>query len=88
MTAPSRTTTLPPQKGPADEDRGEGHIDAPAWAGKVAEIKAGIAGAKTSASLKAIEAEYVKHAVSLPNDVASEIEELLRNRKRTLGGEG
>lgn len=75
-------------EGPADEDRGEGHIDAPAWAGKVAEIKAGIAGAKTSASLKAIEAEYVKHAVSLPNDVASEIEELLRNRKRTLGGEG
>lgn len=74
-------------EGPADEDRGEGHAE-PAWAGKVAEIKTGIAGAKTSASLKAIEAEYVKHAVSLPNDVASEIEELLRNRKRTLGGEG
>lgn len=74
-------------EGPSDEDRGEGHAE-PAWAGKVAEIKTGIAGAKTSASLKAIEAEYVKHAVSLPNDVAGEIEELLRNRKRTLGGEG
>lgn len=74
-------------EGPADEDRGEGHAE-PAWAGKVAEIKTGIAEAKTSASLKAIEAEYVKHAVSLPNDVAGEIEELLRNRKRTLGGEG
>lgn len=71
----------------ADEDRGEAHAE-PAWAGKVAEIKTGIAGAKTSASLKAIEAEYVKHAVSLPNDVASEIEDLLRDKKNALSKEG
>lgn len=74
-------------EGPSDEDRGEGHAE-PAWAGKVAEIKTGIAGAKTSASLKAIESEYVKHAVSLPNDVASEIEDLLRAKKNALSKEG
>ena len=74
-------------EGPADEDRGEAHAE-PAWAGKVAEIKTGIAGAKTSASLKTIEAEYVKHAVSLPNDVASEIEDLLRAKKNALSKEG
>lgn len=74
-------------EGPADEDRGEAHAE-PAWAGKVAEIKTGIAGAKTSASLKAIEAEYIKHAVSLPNDVASEIEDLLRDKKNALSKEG
>ena len=78
-------------EGPADEDRGEGHVEQdaePAWAEKVREIKGVIAAAKNATYLKNVEAEYVKHAVSLPQEVASEIEELLRVKKNALSGEG
>ncbi len=76
-------------EGPADEDRGEGNADdtaEPAWAAKVREIKGGIAAAKNLTYLKNVEVEYVKHAVSLPADVATEIEDLLRAKKRELEG--
>lgn len=66
----------------------DGPLEEAPWAGKVEEIKAGIRSAKAASYLKAIEEEYLKHAVSLPAQVAEEIEELLRVRKRDLSGEG
>lgn len=58
----------------------------PAYAAKVAEIRNGIAAAKTKDILAASEREYVKQAVSLPKDVADQIETELAAAKKKLGG--
>jgi len=68
-----------------DEAAGEGEQDdAPAWAGKVDEIREGIAKATTPANLKAIEQEYLKHTAVLPKEVCDGIESLLRARRADL----
>lgn len=63
--------------------------ETPPWAGLVIEIKGGIRNAKNLKYLKAVEEKYIQHAVSLPQDVAGEIEGLLRAKRGELqGGEG
>lgn len=60
--------------------------EAPAWAGKVAEIKSGISAAKNAQYLKAVEGEYVNHCAVLPKEVCDEIEDMLRAKKAQLSG--
>lgn len=60
--------------------------EAPAWAGKVAEIKAGISAAKNAQYLKAVEGEYLKHCARLPKEVCDEIEDMLRAKRSQLNG--
>lgn len=83
------------EEGPADEDRGDPVTDeapaaeaAPPWAAKVAEIRNGIAGAKTKVLLDATERAYLQHCVAFPKDVADQIESALMAKKRQLSGEG
>lgn len=98
-------------EGPADEQRGEAHVEAaaetetahiaaetmrdidgpieeadakPAWAAKEAEIRNGIAQAKTKTLLDATEREYVKHCIAFPQEVASDIEAAIAAKKKEL----
>lgn len=72
-------------EGPADEDRGEAHVEeAPAWAAKVQWMKDTIGKAKNGQQVKEVEGEYLRDAVMLPQEVADEIEELMRAKRAEL----
>lgn len=60
--------------------------EAPAWAGKVAEIKSGISAAKNAQYLKAVEGEYLNHCAVLPKEVCDEIEDMLRAKRAQFNG--
>lgn len=65
--------------GESEEPATEG--ETPPWAETVATIKQGINEAANNGELKKVEAEYLKHAVMLPAEVAQEIEDMLRNKR-------
>jgi recombination protein RecT len=71
-----------------DADEGEPATDAPPYAAKVAELRDGIAAAKNKSYLKKVEEEFLKHHVSLPKEVADEIELAIGRKRRELAGEG
>lgn len=72
-------------EGPADEDRGEAHVEeAPAWAAKVKWMKDTIGKAKNGQQIKEVEGEYLRDAVMLPQEVADEIEGLMRAKRAEL----
>lgn len=58
--------------------------DEPPYAELVKRIKAGIASARTKPALAKVEAEYLNHAVSLPQHVADGIESLMRDKRKAL----
>lgn len=78
-------------EGPADEDRGEAHVehdDKPAWFDHVAKIRAGLAAAKTKTYVAEINAEYEKSRAALPDDVVAELDGLVTAaRKRVQSAE-
>lgn len=78
-------------EGPADEDRGEAHVehdDKPAWFDHVAKIRAGLAAAKTKTHVAEINAEYEKSRAALPDDVVAELDGLVTAaRKRVQNAE-
>lgn len=78
-------------EGPADEDRGEAHVehdDKPAWFDHVAKIRAGLAAAKTKTYVAEINAEYEKSRAALPDDVVAELDGLVTAaRKRVQNAE-
>lgn len=71
-----------------DAEPGEPADDAPPYAAKVAELQGGIAAAKNKTYLKKVEEEFLKHHVSLPKEVADEIELAIGRKRRELAGEG
>lgn len=75
-------------EGPADEDRGEAQVEeTPVWKAKFDGLISDLRNASTTAALKAVEAEYLKHAVGFPAEAANEFESLLAEKKRA-GKEG
>lgn len=72
-------------EGPADEDRGE--AEAPVWQAKYDELIAGLRRAATPAAIKAVEAEYLKHCIGFPQEVANDFEALLAEAKKAKSGE-
>lgn len=71
-------------EGPADEDRGE----PPVWEAKAQSFRELIAEAPTTARLKAIDGDWLKHRAAMPDDVATEIDGLIAAKRRELSGEG
>lgn len=72
-------------EGPADEQRGEATEDEkPAWWAKVQWMKDMLGKAKNGQQIKEVEGEYLRDAVMLPQEVANEIEELMRAKRAEL----
>lgn len=75
----------PEPEGHADEDMGEAHTEA-AWSEAVGAIFKGLEAASTKREIDAQEAEYLKHAAALPDDVVADIETALTNARNRLRG--
>jgi RecT family len=73
-------------EGPADEQRGE--AEAPVWQAKYDELVSGLRNAGTPAAIKAVEAEYVKHCIGFPQEVANDFEALLAEKKKSTTEKG
>lgn len=72
-------------EGPADEQRGEATEDEkPAWWAKVQWMKDMLGKAKNGQQIKEVEGEYLRDAVMLPQEVANEIEEMMRAKRAEL----
>lgn len=71
-----------------DSDQGTEGGEEPPYAAKVQELRAGIAGAKTTAALKKVEGEFLNHAVVLPAEIGDELEQAIVARRKALAGEG
>lgn len=69
------------EEGPADEQRGESHVDHGEFTNTVAQIKAMIAAVTNVDSFDEAKAEYLLHSSDLPKPACDEIEALL-NEKR------
>lgn len=72
-------------EGRPDADMGEAHSDseaAPVWLDTVNDILDRLSFATTKVEVSAIEAEYLKHAAALPDDVVQRIEAALRGARR------
>lgn len=78
-------------EGPADEDRGEAHVehdDKPAWFDHVAKIRAGLAAAKTKTYVNEVGRDYDNIRAGLPDDVVAELDGLVTAaRKRVQNAE-
>lgn len=69
-------------KGPADEDRGEGHVEEKSAAQlKYEELGEALEGATTKAAIAKVEAEYLKHCVAFPADAAADFETRLQAKR-------
>lgn len=58
--------------------------EAPAYAARVEQIRSGINLSPNKAALDKVEAEYLNHAASLPDEVKNEIEGLLREKRKAV----
>jgi recombination protein RecT len=82
-------------EGPADEDRGEAHVEdeKPAWWPKVEAIRNIAVAAKNKQQLKDADDEFMRIRAGLPDDVIADLESMLTTRRNDLsrpaaGGEG
>ncbi len=85
MTEVDEATARELDEGRPDEEMGEAHSDsepAPSWFDTVNDILARLNQVTAKAEVSAIEAEYLKHAAALPDDVVQRIEAALRMARR------
>lgn len=73
-------------EGPADEDRGEDHVEdeKPAWWSKVQWIRDTTAAAKNKQQLKDADDEFNRIRAGLPDEIVSELDKLIFDRRREL----
>ena len=75
-------------EGPADEQRGEAHVDGNPWDGLIATTQKRIAKAGTVIDLGKVETEFLQHAEALPDDIVADVQTAINGKRDALSGKG
>lgn len=76
-------------EGPADEQRGEGQADeAPAWDKPVKKIRKQLRECDSPGFLAVVDKAFINIRAGLPDDIIVELEGLISEKRKALGGEG